>query len=86
MPYEWFEPFLQRSLTSKWTSYTNNKALLANADQEGDIYPDLKPFSNDELRNHIGVYMVHGLDPSPQMSMKFASQQEDDINVNDFIK
>ena len=30
--------------------------------------------------------MVHGLAPSPQVSMKFASQQEYDINVNDFIK
>ena len=30
--------------------------------------------------------MVHGLAPSPQVSMKFALQQEDDINGNDFIK
>ena len=30
--------------------------------------------------------MVHGLSPSPQVSMKFASEQEDDINGNGFIK
>ena len=30
--------------------------------------------------------MVHGLSPSPHVSMKFNSQQEDDINGNDFIK
>ena len=30
--------------------------------------------------------MVHGLDTSPQVSMKITSQQEDDINGNYFIK
>ena len=30
--------------------------------------------------------MVHGLDPSPQMSMKFTSQEQDEINENDFVK
>ena len=43
MPHEWFEPFLPRSLTSQWISYTNHKSLLANAVQEGEIYPDFKP-------------------------------------------
>ena len=86
MLYEWFEPFLPISLTSQCNSYTNHKALLANSGQEDEIYPDFKPFSNDELRKHIGVYMVHGLAPSLHVSMKFASQQEDDINGNDFIK
>ena len=86
MQHEWFEPFLTISLTSQWTSYKNHKALLANAGQEGEIYPYFKPFSNDELRKLIGVYMVYGLAPSPQVSMKFELQQEDDINGNDFIK
>ena len=69
-----------------WTSYTNHKALLANAGQDDEVYPDYIPFYNDGLRKHIGVYMVHGLSPSPHVSMKFNSQQEDDINGNDFIK
>ena len=34
----------------------------------------------------MGVYVVHGLFLSPQMSMKFSSQKQDDINGNDFVK
>ena len=49
------------------------------------MYPDFTPFTNDALRQHISIYMIQGLDPAPQVSMKFKSQQEDDINGNDFI-
>ena len=85
LPHEWFEPFVPRSLTGMWTSYTNHKALLANAGQDGEVYPDFTPFTNDRLRQEISVYMIQGLGPAPQVSMKFKSQQEDDINGNDFI-
>ena len=86
MPHEWFEEYLPRSLTIQWTSFTNHKALLSKAGQEGEVYPDYTPFTNYELRKHIGLYMVHGLDPSPQMSMKFTSQEQDEIIGNDFLK
>ena len=86
MPHEWFEAFLPRSLTSQWTSFTNHKTLISNAGQEGEVYPDYTPFTNDELRKHIGLYMVHGLDPSPQASMEFTSQEQDEINGNYFVK
>ena len=32
------------------------------------------------------MYMVHGLAPSTQVSMKFTSQEQDEINGNDFVK
>ena len=86
MPHKWFEAFLLRSLTSQCTSFTNHKALLSSAGTEGKVYPDYIPFTNDELRKHIGLYMVHGLAPSPQVSMKFSSQEQDEINRNDFVK
>ena len=86
LPHEWFEPFLPRSLSGMWTSYTNHKVLLANAGQDDEVYPEYTPFTNDELRKNFSVYMIHGLSPSPHVSMKFNSQQEDDINGNDFIK
>ena len=38
------------------------------------------------LRKHIDLYMVHGLAPSPQVSMKFTSQEQDEINGNGFLK
>ena len=50
------------------------------------MYPDYTPFTNDELRKHIGLYMVHGLAPSPQVSMKSTLQEQDEINRNDFVK
>ena len=71
MPQEWFEAFLLRWLTIQWTSFSNHKALLSNAGQKCEVYPDYTPFTNDELRKHIGMYMVHGLAPSPQVSMQF---------------
>ena len=86
IPHEWFEPFLPRHLTSQWTLFTNHKALLLNAGREGGIHLDFKTFINDELRKHTGIYMVHGLLPSPQVSMKFSSQKQDDMNVNNFLK
>ena len=76
LPHEWFKSFSSRSLTGMWTSYTNDKALLSNAGQEGKIYPDWVPFTNDELRYHVGVYMVHGLSPLPHVSMKFIHKQK----------
>jgi hypothetical protein len=84
-PYEWFEAFCPTKLTDLWTSYTNVKALKANAGNKGRIYPDFIPFKPDELRQHIGVYILHGLSPSPQLTMKFQSQNVDPVNGNDFV-
>ena len=64
MPHKWFDVFLPVSLTSEWISHTNVKALLANAGNVGEIYPDWKPFTPIELRKHIGVYFIDGLFPS----------------------
>ena len=40
LSHKWFEPFLSRTITPLWTSYTNTKALLENASNEGELYPD----------------------------------------------
>ena len=53
---------------------------------EGEIYPDFKPFIPEELRKHLGVFIVHGRSSTPDFNMKFQSQAEDDINGNDFVK
>ena len=86
MPHKWFKAFLLRSLTSQWNSFTSHKAILSNAGQAGKLYPDYTPFTNDEFTKDIGMYMVHGLDPSPQVSIKFTSQEQDEINGNDIVK
>ena len=59
---------------------------MQNAGVEVEIYPDFKPFIPEELRKHLGVYIVPGLSPTPELNMKFQSQAEDDINGNDFVK
>ena len=92
-PQEWFSSLLpdkRQPNDSKhiisiadWTSYTNKKALIANAGQEGGMYPDFKPFSPKWIKQFIGLYILHGLSPSPQVKMKFKPQHEDPINGND---
>ena len=85
LPHEWFDAFLPKHLTSAWCSYTNTKAMQSNAGQEGEVYSDFTQFTPIELRKHIGVYFLHGLAPSPTISMKFKKQSQNCINGNDFV-
>jgi hypothetical protein len=50
-----------------WTTYTNKKALLPNAEVPGGIYCYLKPFSPDEIRQFLALYIYQGLSPSSQI-------------------
>ena len=34
---------------------------------------------------HIGLYLLQALSPSPQIDMKFNSQKEEPVNGNDFV-
>ena len=34
---------------------------------------------------HFGIYMSNGVAPSPQVSMKFQSQEDDQANGNDLV-
>ena len=60
--------------------------MQANASNEGEVYPDWTPFTPVEFRKHIGVYMINGVSPSPSVGMKMKSQNDDDINGNDFVR
>ena len=52
----------------------------------GGKYDDYANFTMRELMQHIGVYFLHALSPSPMIEMKFSSQEEDpDNDGNDFI-
>ncbi len=68
---------------SDWCTYSNKKALLCNAGQKGDVYPEYTNFSPSEIKSFLGLYLLNGLNPSPQINMKFKSQSEDPINGND---
>ena len=65
--------------------WTNIKASLADAGKDGTCYRDFHEFSTHELRQHMGLYVLQGLCPSPRVEMKFRSQQQDKVHGNDFV-
>jgi hypothetical protein len=66
----------------EWTSYTNLRAILMNAGSS--IYAgQFKPFTPQEIRRFLALYILQGLSPSPQIKMKFVPQAVDKINGND---
>jgi len=92
-PEDWVEALLQdkRKPTdprhvvtiSDWTTYSNAKAMLSNSGQMGGIYPEFTPFSPQEIKSFLGLYVLHGLTPLPQVKMKFKSQLEDPVCSSD---
>ena len=66
--------------------WTNTKAMQAGAGKEGTIYPTFEEFTSSELRQHVGLYIFHGLAPSPKVSDKFRRQADDPVHGRDFIR
>ena len=58
--------------------WTNQKAWLA-----GMV--DWKPFDPREIRQHFGLYVLHGLSPTPRVEYKFKPQKLDRVAGNDFV-
>ena len=56
-----------------------------NADRGGSVYLNCLPFSVDENMQHIGLYILQGLAPSPQIEMKFQSTKQNEANGNDLV-
>ena len=49
------------------------------------IYKDeWKPFSPKEIRQHFGLYVMHGLAPTARVEYKFRPQRVDRVAGNDF--
>ncbi len=66
----------------EWTSYTNLWAILMNSGScinSGQF----KPFTPQEIRSFLALYILQGLSPSPQIKMKFVPQALDPINGSD---
>ena len=49
----------------------------------GCIYPTFKPFSYQEIERFIALYILQGLNLSPQVEMKFNSQETDPVRGDD---
>ena len=64
--------------------YTNQKASFFGAGST--IYEDeWKEFTAREIRQHFGLYICQGLDPSNRVEKKFNPQRKDWLAGNDFV-
>jgi Transposase IS4 len=87
-PNEWFRAFLPQTAdsgkfcTNNWCKYTNTKAQVVGAGTK-KLYPGFVDFNPQEIEQHIGLYILHGLTPSPHVEMKFNRQDVDPVNGND---
>lgn len=55
-----------------WCSYTNSKAMMMNAGKKGGMYPEFEPFLPTEIKLFIGLYLLNGLSPSPQLNLNLS--------------
>ena len=55
----------------KWAKFTNMKAAQMGAGVQGGCYPSFIPFTYNEIECFIGLYILQGLNPSPQVEAKF---------------
>ncbi len=61
---------------SNWTAYFNMKAMMCNAGEPSHIFAGkFKPFKNEDILQMIGVYIINGLAPSPQLIQKMQPQE-----------
>jgi hypothetical protein len=65
--------------------YSNAKAMLCNAGETGNIYAGkVRPFKNDDITVMLGVYIIDGLAPSPQLMQKMQSQERQPTHDNNW--
>ncbi len=55
-------------------TYSNAKALVCHAGGKGGVYPEFTNVSPREIKSFLGLYMLNGLKPLPQMKMALKSQ------------
>ncbi len=54
-----------------FTIYSNLKAVMCNAGEEGHIFAGkFEPFKNADILKMLGVHLLDGLSPSPQLTKK----------------
>eukprot|EP00957_Ditylum_brightwellii_P167469 12748706-Ditylum_brightwellii.AAC.1 len=76
------KPF-QTFCVAEWTTFLNLNAALYNA---GNMtYKRFTNFTPEEIEKHIGVYILNGPSPSPDIKMKFRQQKNEQVNGNDAI-
>ena len=72
---------------SKWCQYTNMKAEMdfAGSEHTGGLSYKFVPFTPRELEQHLSLYIVQGLNPSPQLKMKTKAQCHEPVQGIDLV-
>jgi hypothetical protein len=71
---------------SKWTAYSNAKAMLCKTGKKGHIFADKYcPFKNQDIMTMLGVYNIDGLAPTLQLVQKMQPQSKSPTHGNDRI-
>jgi len=68
------------------TSWTSTKAMIANDGKRGGRYNRFVDFSKAELIQHLSLYLLHGISPSPQIEMSFTDHTIDPVNSSSLFK
>eukprot|EP00957_Ditylum_brightwellii_P081577 6205836-Ditylum_brightwellii.AAC.1 len=71
---------------SNLTSYTNTKTRVANAGKVGQIFAGCyKDLTTEDITKIFGIFILDGLNPSPQIQRKMKSPMVDKVQGNNFI-
>ena len=56
---------------------------MANTGKWGGKCKNFKDFHSEEIIAHLGLYLLHGISPAPQIEIKFQSSFDDPVNGSD---
>ena len=61
----------------EFQSWTNTKSVMENTGRRGGKYKGFKYLTKKEMMAHLGVYLLHGISPAPQIDMEFISSLDE---------
>ena len=67
------------------TKWENLKELIFGDGQGVIYYTDFRPFIDRKMFQKFGLYILHGIDPSPIVKIKFKPHSVNCVNGNDFF-
>ena len=71
---------------SNWTKYTSVKAKMADAGEPGHIFSGkYKPLTLNEIQRQLGIYILDGVSPTPQLNFRMTPQSSDRTHGNNFV-
>jgi len=71
--------------SDKLCKWSNEKAMLMQMGTQS-MYPNFTPFTTEEFEKYLYLFFWNGLAPSPQISMKLESEDQNPIHSNHFLR